>query len=123
MIRAIVSPVAGKAKPEVWTGERCYVTELVNEPEWPEFSLARCRVEPGVTTQRHALAVHEVYVIRRGTGLMYLGDDAPVAVTAGDSVTIAKHVAQRITNTGDSDLVFECLCSPRFLQKCYTSLE
>ena len=30
---------------------------------------------------------------------------------------------QRITNTGAADLVFDCLCSPRFLQECYTSLE
>jgi mannose-6-phosphate isomerase-like protein (cupin superfamily) len=115
--------VTGKGKPEVWTDERCYVSELVNDPAWPEFSLARCRVEPGVTTARHALSVHEVYLIQRGTGLMYLGDAAPFAVGPGDSVTIPKHAAQHIANTGDSDLVFACLCSPRFLQECYTSLE
>lgn len=112
-----------KAKPEVWTDERCYITELVNDPDWPEFSLARCRVEPGVTTQRHALAVHEVYLVREGTGLMHLGDEEPFAVGPGDTVTIPKQVAQRISNTGDRDLVFECLCSPRFWQECYTSLE
>lgn len=115
--------MTGKAKPEVWTDERCYVSELVNDPAWPEFSLARCRVAPGITTQRHALSVHEVYLVRRGTGLMYLGDEAPFEVGPGDSVTIPKQVAQRIANIGDSDLVFECLCSPRFLQECYTSLE
>ena len=112
-----------KAKPEVWTDERCYIKELVNEPDWPEFSLARCRVEPGITTQLHALTVHEVYLVRDGTGLMYLGDEEPFAVGPGDTVTIPKRVPQRITNTGDGDLVFECLCSPRFWQECYTSLE
>jgi len=112
-----------KAKPEVWTDERCYIAELVNDPDWPEFSLARCRVEPGVTTQRHALTVHEVYVVREGNGLMYLGDEEPFAVGPGDTVTIPKQVPQRIDNTGDKDLVFECLCSPRFWQECYTSLE
>lgn len=112
-----------KAKPEIWTEERCYIAELVNEPAWPEFSLARCRVEPGVTTQLHALSVHEVYVIRQGAGLMYVGDGEPREVGPGDSVTIPRQVAQRITNTGDTDLVFDCVCSPRFSEDGYTSLE
>ena len=76
-----------------------------------------------VTTQLHALSVHEVYVIREGAGLMYLGDQPPFEVRPGDSVTIPKQVAQRISNTGDADLVFECVCSPRFSPDCYTSLE
>ena len=115
--------MAGKAKPEIWTDERCYITELVNDPGWPEFSLARCRVEPGTTTQRHSLSVHEVYLIREGTGLMTVGDREPFDVRPGDSVTIPKRVAQCITNTGDTDLVFDCVCSPRFVEACYTSLE
>ena len=112
-----------KAKPEVWTSERCYITELVNDDAWPEFSVARCRVEPGVTTQLHALSVHEVYVIQSGTGLMSVGDGAPCAVGPGDAVTIPKQVSQRIRNTGTEDLVFVCVCTPRFSQNCYTSLE
>ena len=115
--------MTGKAKPEVWTEERCYITELINEPAWPEFSLARCRVEPGVTTQLHALSVHEIYLIRQGAGLMSVGDQEPFSVEPGDSVTIPKHVAQRITNTGNTDLVFDCVCSPRFFPACYASLE
>ena len=67
--------------------------------------------------------MHEVYVIRQGAGLMYIGDEEPCAVRPGDSVTIPKHVAQRITNIGDTDLVFDCVCSPRFSEDCYTSLE
>jgi mannose-6-phosphate isomerase-like protein (cupin superfamily) len=112
-----------KAKPEVWTEERCYIAELVNEAAWPEFSLARCRVEPGVTTQLHALTVHEVYLIRQGAGLMQVGNQEPFAVGPGDSVTIPKQVAQRITNTGDTDLVFDCVCTPRFSSDGYTPLE
>ena len=103
--------------------ERCYIAELVNDPGWPEFSLARCRVQPGVTTQLHALSVHEVYLIRQGSGLMYLGDESPFPVGPGDAVTIPQHVSQRIANTGAVDLIFECLCTPRFLQEYYTSLE
>lgn len=112
-----------KAKPEFWTGERCYITELVNDEAWPEFSIARTRVEPGVTTQLHALAVHEVYVIESGSGLMSVGDDRPCAVGPGSVVTIPKHVSQRIENTGPNDLLFVCVCTPKFWQNCYTSLE
>jgi mannose-6-phosphate isomerase-like protein (cupin superfamily) len=112
-----------KAKPEVWTDERCYIAELVNDPAWPEFSLARTRVEPGVTTQLHALSVHEVYVIESGCGRMTIGDDAPFFVGPGDAATIPRHVSQSIENTGAEDLVFLCVCAPRFSQECYTSKE
>jgi mannose-6-phosphate isomerase-like protein (cupin superfamily) len=112
-----------KAKPEVWTSERCFISELINDHAWPEFSLAHTRVEPGVTTQLHALSVHEVYVIESGTGLMTVGDSAPFPVGPGEIVTIPKHVAQRIQNTGPTDLLFICVCTPRFSRECYTSLE
>ena len=115
--------MANKPKPEVWTSERCFITELVNDDAWPEFSLARCRVEPGVTTQLHALSVHEVYVIEQGRGLMRVGDKAPFEVGPGDTVSIPIQEAQSIANVSDDDLVFTCVCSPRFLQDCYTSLE
>ena len=113
----------GKAKPELWTSERCYITELINDADWPEVSLARCRVEPGVTTQLHELSVHEVYVIEGGYGRMFVGDSAPYAIGPGDTVSISKHTPQRVQNTGDGDLVFLCVCTPRFSPKCYTSLE
>ena len=112
-----------KTKPEVWTRERCFITELVNDPEWPELSLARCRVEPGVTTELHSLSVHEVYVIESGSGDMRLGDAPPFPVGPGDVVTIRKQLSQSIRNTGSEDLVFVCVCTPRFLPDCYTSLE
>lgn len=112
-----------KAKPEVWTAERCHITELVNDEAWPEFSIARTRVEPGITTQLHALSVHEVYVIESGTALMTVGDAAPFPVGPGDIVTIRKHEPQSIRNTGTSDLLFLCMCTPKFSQECYTSLE
>ena len=115
--------MTGKAKPEQWTSERCYITELINDPQWSEVSLARCRVEPGVTTQLHELSVHEVYVIEEGNGRMSVGNSAPFTIGPGDTVTISKHVPQRVQNTGDGDLVFLCVCTPRFSPKCYTSLE
>ena len=115
--------MTGKAKPEVWTRERCFISELLNDPDWPELSLARCRVEPGITTELHALDVTEFYVIERGQGRMHLGDAESFDVGPGDTVTITQHEPQRITNTGTDDLVFLCVCTPRFLQDNYTSLE
>jgi len=108
---------------EVWTSERCYITELLNDSDHPEVSIARTRVEPGVTTELHSLGVYEWYVIESGSGLMSVGTADPRAVAPGDLVAIAKHEAQQIANTGSDDLVFLCVCAPRFVPDCYTSLE
>lgn len=108
---------------EIPTRERCYIRELLNDPRVPQVSLAETRVEPGVTTERHRLAVAEWYVIREGTGLMEVGDEKPFPVAPGDVVAIPPRVSQCITNTGDVDLRFECLCLPRFTPQCYEALE
>lgn len=115
--------MAGKPKPEFFTIERCYITELLNDSAWPEVSLARARVRPGVTTQLHVLTVAEWYVIESGTGRVSVGDADPQSVSTGSVVTIPRGVAQKIENTGPDDLVFLCLCAPQFLQDCYTPLE
>ena len=110
----------GKAPIEVWTRERCFITELLNSADFPEVSLARCRVEPGVTTEAHRLAVTECYVILQGTGRMMRGDEEPFAVAAGTTVVIPQQITQRITNTGADDLIFLCVCTSRFRSDCYT---
>ncbi len=113
-----------KAKPgEFWTPERCFITELLNHDGYPEVSIARTRVEPGVTTQLHTLTVAEWYIIESGAGLMSVADEAPREVRAGDVVSIPKGVAQRICNHGQQQLLFLCVCTPRFLPGHYTSLE
>jgi len=107
----------------LWTGERCHILELLNSDEFPEVSISRARVEPGMTTQQHAVSVHEVYVIESGSGVMYLDDTPPREVRPGDVVSIPAHASQHIKNTGAEDLVFLCVCTPKFSQDCYTSLE
>ena len=107
---------------EVWTEERCHIREILNDPRVPEVSLAEARVEPGITTEWHRVAVAEWYVIRHGSGFMEIGDADGFAVAAGDSVAIPAGVAQRITNTSDEDLRFECLCVPRFQPELYEAL-
>lgn len=108
---------------EFFTDERCYITELLNDPAAPQVSLARCRVEPGVTTELHRLSVAEWYVIVEGTGLMEVAGGEPFAVGPGDAVAIPPGQSQRITNTGAADLVLQCLCLPRFTPECYEALE
>ena len=105
------------------TEERCFILEMSNAASDEALSIARARVEPGVTTQLHTLSVHEVYVIEEGNGLMSVGDLAPFIIGPGDTVSISKHTPQCVQNPGDDDLVFLCICTPRFSHKCYTSLE
>ncbi len=108
---------------EFYTGERCYIRELHNCEQSPQVSLAIARVEPGVTTQLHALdGVAETYVLQQGSGVVEVnGQSKEVAV--GDRVMIAPGVAQRISNTGTEDLTFYCICTPRFMPDCYVDLE
>jgi len=113
---------AGQAG-EFWTGERCFITELHNSDASPETSLAVARVEPGVTTQLHALdGVTERYIVRKGEGLLEV-DGATQPMKAGDQFVIPAGAAQRIANTGIGDLEFYCLCTPRFRPESYRNLE
>ncbi len=114
--------VAASGQGEFFTEERCHITELMNDPG-AGVSLAVARVEPGTTTQLHALAgVSECYVIRSGCGLMEVDGEA-YQVACGDQVRIAAGAAQRITNTGSDDLEFYCVCTPAFTPGCYRNLE
>lgn len=115
--------VPAAALPEFFTPERCFITELMNTPESPETSLAVARVEPGVTTQLHSLTgVTERYVVRKGEGLVEI-DGVTHMLRLGDTAVIPAGAAQRITNTGDEDLEFYCLCTPRFVPESYVNLE
>lgn len=112
---------------ESLTEERCYIVEVSGRPEDPELSIARARVEPGVTTQLHALdGIAERYLIVQGEGRMETGhamERQTAAVGPGDVVLVPPGVPQRITNSGDSGLVFYCLCTPAWKDDAYRSLE
>lgn len=111
-------------KHEYFTQERCYITELSNTPNDPEVSIARARVEPGVTTRWHRLkVVSERYFILSGRGLVEVGEQPPQEVTAGDVVLIPPMSRQRIANIGSDDLIFLAICSPRFTQDAYEDIE
>ncbi len=117
-------PGKHNSKREFYTRERCFLTECWNTPDDPGVSIARVRVEPGVTTEKHCLdGVDERYVVVSGAGVVELGSVGPRDIASGDVVRIRAGEAQRVTNTGDKPLVFYCVCTPRFVDACYVSLE
>jgi len=105
------------------TPEGCWILESWNTAEDGAVSIARARVEPGVTTKLHRLdGIVERYVILNGAGLARVGELPPRDVLPGDIVVIPAGVPQQIQNTGETDLVFYCVCTPRFVQDRYESL-
>ena len=109
---------------EFYTPEKCYITELSNTPDDPEVSIARARVEPGVTTRWHRLiGTAERYVIIDGTGCAEIGSLPPQHVGPGDVVLIPPSCPQRITNLGQADLVFLAICTPRFQPAAYEDID
>jgi mannose-6-phosphate isomerase-like protein (cupin superfamily) len=112
------------AKSEYLTEERCYITELYNSDDDPAVSVAHARVEPGTTTKRHRLiGTEERYVILQGAGSMSVGQSAARSVGVGDTVNIPAGAEQNISNTGSTDLILLCICTPRFEWARYESLE
>ena len=108
---------------EFWTSERCFILEILNDPAHPKSSLAVARVPPGVTTQLHRLnATEETYIIKRGDGVLEI-DGEKSKLQLGDAIIIPAGASQKISNIGDEDLEFFCLCTPRFLPECYEDLE
>jgi mannose-6-phosphate isomerase-like protein (cupin superfamily) len=109
---------------EYFFDEGCHITEWWNSPDDEQASIARARVEPGVTTKLHQLkGVTERYVILKGQGRVEVGKLAPETVGPGDVVVILPETPQRITNTGNTDLVFLAICTPRFTPAVYESID
>ncbi len=109
---------------EYYTPEKCFITESSNTDNDPYASIARARVEPGITTRWHRLIdTIERYFIISGSGLMEVGSLPPQQVNAGDTVIIPPLCRQRITNNGSEDLVFLAICTPRFTDEAYEDIE
>ena len=109
---------------EYATPELCRILESWNVGADPDVSIARARVAPGVTTRLHRLeGVVERYVIVAGEGRVAVGSELREDVGAGDVVIVPPGVSQQISNTGSEDLLFYCICTPRFTPECYESLE
>lgn len=114
---------------EYFTEELCHIMELSNSSCDQDVSIARARVETGVTTRWHRLKqTTERYYILSGEGEVEIGElnspsTAPQTVGPGDVVLIPPMCPQRIRNIGRDDLVFLAICSPRFLDDNYEDIE
>lgn len=102
---------------ELMTPERCLIEENWSSQK---ISIARARVKTGTATAKHHLqGVDEIYLVVKGKGKVEVGSHTPKVVTSGDVVFIPAGTTQRIANVGKTDLVFYCICTPRFTDNCY----
>lgn len=108
---------------EFFTSERCAIVEILNTDAYQNLSIARARVKPGITTALHQVSVEEFYYILEGIGFVEIDGSFTQQVTIGDLVHIKAGKTQRITNIDTCDLVFLCICLPRFTNEAYSSLE
>jgi mannose-6-phosphate isomerase-like protein (cupin superfamily) len=106
---------------EYLTPEHCFIMENFSADR---VSIARARVQPGVTTVPHHLkGIDEIYVVTGGVGKVTVGNLEPTEVGVGDTVIIPAGISQKITNTGKIDLIFYCVCTPRFTADRYCDEE
>ena len=116
--------IANEAAREYFFIEGCFITELSNSADDPDVSVARARLEVGKTTRWHYLrGTGERYVVLEGMGLVEVDDLPAHRVSAGDVVVIPPQARQRISNTGEGDLVFLAICSPRFTPAAYVDID
>jgi mannose-6-phosphate isomerase-like protein (cupin superfamily) len=109
---------------ETLTAEGCHILETWNRGQDPDLSVARARVAPGVTTRWHRLqGIAERYLILSGQGVAEVKGLGSTPVQTGDLLYIPAGLAQRIRNTGEDDLLFYALCTPRFRWAAYEDIE
>jgi mannose-6-phosphate isomerase-like protein (cupin superfamily) len=102
---------------EFLTSELCFIAENYSSKG---ISVARARVKPAVTTLAHHLSgVDEIYLVTSGKGKVTVGILEPTEVGVGDVIVIPAATSQKISNIGETDLVFYCICTPRFTADCY----
>lgn len=115
--------IQSNATKEYYLEERCFITEILNSAQHPDISISKARVEPGVTTILHRVKnTGEKYYILSGIGRMEI-DGEISEVKTGDLVMIPADIKQRITNTGVDDLIFLCVCTPRFEMGNYDAVD
>ena len=108
---------------EFASAENVYMLESWNTARDSAVSIARARLEPGNETEAHVLGTtQERYLIDSGEGEVRIGTMEPRKVARGDVVFIPAGVSQSVRNTGETDLVFYCICTPPFDADDYQSL-
>lgn len=110
---------------EYFFEEGCYILELSNSDKDSNLSVARARLSPNTQTKLHKLnKTIERYIILQGQGDVMLGNAemeySVKSVKSNDVVIIPENHPQAIKNTGDSDLIFLVICTPRFKVENYS---
>ena len=110
---------------EYFFEEGCYILELSNSDKDSNLSIARARLSPNTHTKLHKLnKTIERYIILKGQGDVMLGNSemeySVKNVKSNDVVIIPENHPQAIKNTGDSDLIFLVICTPRFKIENYS---
>jgi len=119
---ALPTVISPDESDEYYFKEGCYILEVLNSADDPALSIARARVAPATETRLHALKeTFERYYVLQGTGVVTVAN-AEQSLGEGDVVCIEPGVAQKIKNTGNRDLVFLAMCTPRFTVENYTEL-
>lgn len=104
---------------EFYIDEGCHIVEILNRGSHPDISISQARVEPGETTEVHFLdGTVEIYYILQGHGTAYIGDKT-IVVKPSDLIYIPPGVNQHIVNEAADDLVFLCICTPRWQEHSY----
>jgi mannose-6-phosphate isomerase-like protein (cupin superfamily) len=110
---------------EYFFEEGCYILELSNSDKDSNLSIARARLAPNTQTKLHKLnKTIERYIILQGQGDVMLGNSemeySVKNVKSNDVVIIPENHPQAIKNTGDGDLIFLVICTPRFKVENYS---
>lgn len=86
-------------------------------------SLAEATLPPGGRTTPHTHGrSEEIYHVSAGAGVVLLGDEA-LPVSPGDTVCIPPGTPHAMENTGSTDLVVLCCCSPPYAHADTTLME
>ena len=104
---------------EYFSEEGCFIQEVSNSNKDAHLSIAKATVKPGEKTEPHRLInITERYVVISGKGTMNIEENS-FKVEPGDVVLIPPGAIQSIHNNEDFDLIFYCICTPRFVQSSY----
>ena len=98
------------------TKDRSEIRELMHPDVHgnQQQSLAQASVPVGAKTLLHRHAItEELYFIQSGYGQMTLGDQT-FAVESGDTICIPLGTAHCIENSGETELLLLCCCSPAY---------
>lgn len=104
-----------KSEPFI-AADGCKITETFGIPtaKMPEGSVAYAVVPPKIKLFTHKHTFKEFYIITKGKGRMFLGDETK-EVGPGDNIYIPEGSWHSIENLSDFDpLELYCFCTPAF---------